>query len=135
MTTTLGRPDDRDLELPEDSPTRAIVYVVAAIGLAVSLVALMFSGAEFGIATIALALLATLPYLLYARLAIARPGAEAVVAGVLLLAVGAWGSIEAIDEAAGGDLVLLPFALVVMQLVVFVVGAVLRGVVPARRAR
>lgn len=128
------RHDPDDVELPADSPAPAIIYLVAGLGLATCLVALLFSHGTFSIGTVALALLATLPYLLFARLAMARPGAEAVVAGVLLLAVGAWGSIVAMDSALTSDFVRLPLSLVVVQLAVFGVGGVLRRVVPPPRS-
>lgn len=132
MTTTA---EPRDTDLPEDSPAPAIIYVVVGFGLAISLAALLFARGSFSIGTIALALLATLPFLLYARLAIARPGADAVVAGVLLLAVATWGSIVAMGDGSAGDFVRLPLSLVVVELAVFALGAALRAVVPAKHGR
>ncbi len=123
-------PDDQDL--PADSPTPAMIYVVVGIGLAISLLGLLFSRADFSLATVFLALLATLPYLLFARLALARPGAEAVVAGVVLLAVGAWGSINALGDDTTAAFVQLPFALIAVELAVFAIGMVLRRAVPPR---
>ncbi len=126
-------PRDEVPGLPEDSPAPAIIYVVVGIGLAMCLLGLLFGRGEFSIGTVLLALLATMPFLLYARLAIARPGAEAVVAGVLLLAVGCWGSLAALDEDRTAEFVQLPIALVVVELAVFAAGAVLRRAVPPRQ--
>ncbi|MCW2921606.1 MAG: hypothetical protein JWL76_1480 [Thermoleophilia bacterium] len=127
-TATHAEPD----ELPDDSPSSAIIYLVVGIGLAMCLLALLFARGEFSLLTVALALLTTMPFLLYARLAITRPGAEAVVAGVLLIAVGCWGSVSALDSDATSDFVQLPLALVIVELAVFVTGAALRRIVPAR---
>jgi hypothetical protein len=62
----------------------------------------------------------------------ARPGAEAVVAGVLVLAVGTWGSIVAMDTSLTADFVRIPLSLIVVQLAVFGIGAALRMFVPPR---
>lgn len=127
----IGR-EPAEQDLPADSPTPALVYLVVGIGLAISLLGLLFARGEFALTTVLLALLATLPYLLFSRLALARPGAEAVVAGVVLLAVGAWGSIDAIDDGDANAFVQLPFALVAVEAAVFGIGALLRRAVPAR---
>jgi hypothetical protein len=134
MTTTAdpGRAPEQ-LELSPDSPAPAVIYLVAGTGLAICLVSLLLSRGNFSLGTVALALLATLPFLLFARLAMARPGAEAVVAGVLLLAVGTWGSVVAMDTSTTSDFVRLPLSLVGVQLAVFGVGAALRLFVPPRR--
>lgn len=133
MSTTDHPAEHAEAEgLPADSPSQAIIYLVVGIGLAICLLALLFARGEFSLATVALALLATMPFLLYARLAITRPGAEAVVAGVLLIAVGCWGSISALEAGETVDFIQLPIALVIVELAVFVVGAALRRVVPAR---
>lgn len=112
-----------------------MIYLLVAIGLAISLTGLLLGRPTFSMATVALALLATLPYLLFARLAIARPGAEAVVAGVVLVAVGCWGSIGAVSSGEASDFVRLPLSLVVVQLAVFAVGSLLRRAVPPARDR
>lgn len=109
-----------------------MIYLIVGTGLATCLVALLVARSDFSIGTVALALLATVPYLLFARLALVRPGADAVVAGVLLLAVGAWGSLTAIGDESSSAFVQLPLALVVMELAVFAFGAVLRAVLPPR---
>lgn len=119
-------------DLPEDSPSSAVVYLVVGIGLAICLLALLFARGEFSLATVALALLTTMPFLLYARLAVTRPGAEAVVAGVLLIAVGCWGSVSAIDDGDAARFIQLPIALVLVELAVFAVGAALRRALPPR---
>jgi hypothetical protein len=116
--------------LEDDSPAPALVYVVVGVGLLVCLTALLFAHGSFSLGTVALALLAALPFLLYARLALARPGAEAVVAGVLLLAVGSWGSVVAMGDGSGGDFVRLFVSLMLVELAVFGAGIVLRSLVP-----
>jgi hypothetical protein len=132
--TTIADPGraPEELELAPDSPAPSIIYLVAGTGLAICLVALLLSRGNFSLGTVALALLATLPYLLFARLAMARPGAEAVVAGVLVLAVGTWGSIVAMDTSLTADFVRIPLSLIVVQLAVFGIGAALRMFVPPR---
>lgn len=127
--------ESRDADLPDDSPAPALIYVVVGFGLAISLAALLFARGSFSLGTIALALIAALPFLLYARLAIVRPGAEAVVAGVLLLAVATWGSIVAMGDNSTGDFIRLPLSLVVVELAVFACGALLRSALPSRRER
>jgi len=124
------RPPTTEDALGEDSPAPAIIYLVVGIGLAVCVVSLLFARPSFDTATVALALLLTIPFLLFARLAMARPGPDAVVAGVLLLSVGCWGSISAIEDGQAADFVRIALSLVVVQLVVFAAGAVLRAVVP-----
>ena len=133
--STIDRPANHaELEdLPDDSPSSAIIYLVVGIGLAICLLALLFARGEFSVVTVALALLTTMPFLLFARLAIARPGAEAVVAGVLLLAVGCWGSVSALEDGGDtSDFIQLPIALIVVELAVFAVGTALRRALPAR---
>lgn len=134
MTTLAdpGRAPD-DLDLAPDSPAPSIIYLVAGTGLAICLVSLLLSRGTFTLGTVALALLATLPFLLFARLAMARPGAEAVVAGVLVLAVGTWGSIVAMDTSTTSDFVRIPLSLIVVELAVFGVGGALRLFVPPRQ--
>ncbi|MCW2927833.1 MAG: hypothetical protein JWM86_1801 [Thermoleophilia bacterium] len=119
-------------EVPSDSPATAMVYLIVGAGLAMCLVGLLFARASFSLSTIALALLATVPFLLYARLALVRPGADAVVAGVLVLSVGAWGSLTAIGDDSTAAFVQLPLALVVVELAVFAFGALLRAFLPPR---
>ena len=132
--TTIADPGGQreDPAMASDSPAPAIIYLVSGIGLAICLIALLFAHGEFSVSTVALALLATLPFLLFARLAMARPGAEAVIAGVLVVAVGTWGSIVAMDGETPSDFVWLPLSLVAVELVVFGVGAALRAFVPPR---
>jgi hypothetical protein len=112
-----------------------LVYTAVGVGLAVSLVALLIARGSFGFGTAALALLLVAPYLLYARLALSRPGAEAVLGGVLLLAVGSWGAISAIGVDDAGAFIRLPLELIVLELVVFLIGGLLRSVLPARDER
>lgn len=134
MSTTAGpRTQQPDADLPTDSPAPAIIYLVAGLGLSICLGALLLSRGEFSVGTVALALLATLPFLLFARLAMARPGAEAVVAGVLIIAVGTWGSVVAMDSSLTSDFVWLSLSLVLVELVVFGMGAILRQAVPPAR--
>jgi hypothetical protein len=115
-----------------DSPAPAIIYLAAGVALVTCLVGLLLSQGEFSVATVAAALLATVPCLLYARLALARPGAEALVAGVLLVTVGAWGSIVALDGGDLAEFVRLYVSLVAVELAVFGIGAGLRALVPPR---
>ena len=124
-----------DADLPADSPAPALVYLVVGFGLAVNLIALLFARGTVDFVAIVLALLVALPFLLYARLAMARPGVEAVVAGVLLLAVGTWGSVVGIDDGSVGDFVWLPLSLIAVQLIVFGIGRLLRIADPNHVAR
>lgn len=121
--------------LPGDSPVPAMVYLAVGVGLTVCLLALLIARPSFDTVGLALALLTTAPFLLFARLAIARPGPEAVIAGVLLLAVGCTRSVAAIDDGTPGDFVQLHLSLVVLQLAVFAAGAGLRVAVPRSRPR
>ncbi len=120
---------DEDV-LAEDSPAPAIVYLVVGAGLAVCMVALLFARPSFDTVTIAVALLLALPFLLFARLALARPGPDAVVAGVVLLSVGCWGAVSSADSPDAGAFVRVALSLIVVQLAVFAVGAALRVLVP-----
>ncbi|MCW2926013.1 MAG: hypothetical protein JWM98_3417 [Thermoleophilia bacterium] len=114
-----------------DSPAPAIVYLVVGAGLAICLLALLIARPSLDTTTIVLALMMTTPFLLFARLAIARPGPDAVVAGVLLFGVGCWGSISAIGDGDDASVFTrLAISLVIVQLAVFVGGAILRAVVP-----
>lgn len=110
-----------------------LVYVTVGLGLAVSLTILLIARGSFGVGTTALALLLVAPFLLYARLAVARPGPEAVLGGVLLLAVSIWGSISAMDSESAAPFIRLPIELMVLEVVIFAAGAMLRAVVPTRR--
>ncbi|MCW2973254.1 MAG: hypothetical protein JWN72_1527 [Thermoleophilia bacterium] len=119
---------------PEYARTAApLVYWTVGTGLLVCLTSLLIARGSFGIGTVALALLLVAPFLLYARLAIARPGVEAVLAGILLLAVGIWGSISAIGDSGAWPFIRLPLELLLLVCATFGAGALLRGLVPVRR--
>jgi hypothetical protein len=120
-------PRDRptDLDPVEPSPTVAIVNLTAGIGLTVCIGALLVSSDTFSFGRVALALLLAVPFLLYARLAARRRGAEALVAGVLLVAVGTWGSITAMGDGSTSDFIQLAFSLVIVELAVFGIGSIL----------
>lgn len=112
----------------QESMVRPLVYGVVGAGLLLNLAGLLIANPSFGIGTVLLALLIAAPYLLYARLAIARPGAEAIVGGVLLLAIAVWGSMSAIGGGRDdtGTFVQLAASLVLVELVVFAAGVLLR---------
>ena len=136
MTTT-PPPAPGSPEVPPTeyrSPQAPIVLTVVGVGFAICLIALLVSRGSFAFETAALALLLAAPFLIYARLALARPGVEAVLGGVLLLAVGIWGAVSAIDADGAGPFVQLSLALVALELVVFAAGGFLRSVVPPRDA-
>lgn len=130
QTPRATAPAEPDESAGSDSPAPAIVYLVVGVGLAICILAMLVARPSFDTTTIGLALLMTVPFLLFARLAIARPGPDAVVAGVLLLAVGCWGSVSAIGDGAASSFVRIALSLIVVQLAVFVAGAVLRATVP-----
>lgn len=106
---------------------RALVHTAVAVGLFIAVVSVAIAGGtDFDAATPFLALLAAVPYLVYARLALRRPGAGAVVGGVLLLVIGSWGYVTSIDSSAR-TLVLLPVYLTGMELSVFALTGLLRA--------
>lgn len=112
------------------SAARPLVLATVAIGITIAVVGLLIAqGLEFSFITPLLAVLAAVPYLLYARLAVRQPGAEAVVGGVLLIAVGTWGYIGAIDDPGVGRLLALPLYLVAMEAIVFAIGWMLRNTI------
>lgn len=115
--------DARDWD--EQSTVPPLVYTVVGIGLTVCVVALLLAGSAFELVTVVVALLVAAPFLLYARLAVLRPGPEAVIGGVLLLALGCWGAVSAVDDSRAA-FVRLALYLVLVQLVVFGAGWVLR---------
>jgi hypothetical protein len=113
---------------PDASVARALVYLTVCVGVVIAVGVLLFAhGSELDLFVPVLALAAAAPYLVYARLAMAQPGAEAIVAGVLLLAVGAWSYLAALDAGRSTFLV-LPVMLTLMECAVFAGGAMLRRV-------
>lgn len=130
-----SEPEPRAALDPEyGSPTTLLVYLTVAISLAISLGSLLFADEGFDVSTAALALLVIAPYLLYARLALARPGVEAVIGGVVLLALGSWGAVDAALGDGEVAFVRLSLMLVVLQLAIFFAGALLRVTIPRRDA-
>lgn len=123
--------DPTDVDADEAAP---VVYLVVAIGMLVALVSLLIDlGGAFGLATMLAALALTVPWLVYARLAIVRSGPEAVAGGVLLLAVGGWGSVDSVGEGAGpGAWFRLAGSLLLLVVAVFALGALLRRAAPVR---
>lgn len=112
------------------SAARPLVLATVAVGITIAVVGLLIAqGLDFSFVTPLLAVLAAVPYLLYARLAVRQPGAEAVVGGVLLLAVGSWGYVGAIDDPGVGRLISLPLYLVAMEAIVFAIGWLLRNTI------
>jgi hypothetical protein len=125
--------DNGDAAFRDPSPVAAMVNMVAGLGLTICLVALLLSSSSFSIERVLLALLLAVPFLLYARLALVRPGVDAVIAGVLLVAIGTWGSIVAMGDGSTTDFVQLALSLVAVQLAVFGFGALLRMATPESR--
>jgi hypothetical protein len=104
---------------------RPLVYFVVAIGAAVSVLSVLISSGTFTFAVAIVTLLSVVPYLVFARLALLQPGADAVVGGIVLLATGAWGSISYLDSDLRA-FVYLPMYLIAIELLVFAIGAALR---------
>lgn len=126
--------DDGELADRRDA-ARPFVYLFSGLGSLVAVVAMLVDqGADFSFAAIFVAPLLAIPYLVYARLAMQRPGPEAVVAGVVVLTVGTWASITATGGL--GRYVGIAVALTLVELATFAAAALLRPTVgpPGRTA-
>lgn len=105
---------------------RPFVYLFSGLGSLVAVVAMLVDqGSDFSFAAIFVAPLLAIPYLVYARLAMQRPGPEAVVAGVVVLTVGTWASITATGLGLG-RYVGIAIALTLVELATFAAAAMLR---------
>lgn len=121
------REEDVREELEDRRDTaRPFVYLFSGLGSLVAVVAMLVDqGADFSFLAIFVAPLLAIPYLVYARLAMQRPGPEAVVAGVLVLTVGTWASIT-VSGGGLGRYVAIAMALTLVELGLFAVAALLR---------
>lgn len=122
-------PEGEELADSRDA-ARPFVYLFSGLGSLIAVVAMLFDqGVDFSFVAIFAAPLLTIPYLIYARIAMQRPGAEAVIVGVLLLTVGTWASVTA-TGAGLGRYVGIAVALTIVELATFAVAGLLRPTAP-----
>jgi hypothetical protein len=106
---------------------RTLVYMTVAVGSLLAVIAVLLATDSFDGVTPLLALWVTVPYLVFTRLALLQPGAEAITAGVLLVGVGSWGYLSLLDGDRA-DMALLAAQLILVECLVFAGGKLLRGV-------
>jgi hypothetical protein len=126
--------DQRDAADAEDAllgreTARPLVYMVVGLGAALTVISVLIASDGLNLATAATLLVAVLPYLVYSRLALLHPGADAVIAGITLLVAGLWGAVSYYDRDLGAFVELAAY-LLAMVLVVFGIGHVLRHLCP-----
>lgn len=114
----------------EHDGVRYFLYAIIAIGILVSLAGLFLSAdSGFSFTIPFLALLATLPYLVLARLASRTSTVETLVAGLLLLFVGAWAYLSEPGTLSTTLHLVLPLYLTALVAAVHIVGRGLRGLI------